>query len=161
MRKNRRAGLLGTAQRLRCTLKHTEFTAVLPENQRYSFVSLSSDPIIAMTFAAGNTIVSNTPEIILAIDASKAREMGIFPAVYSLASDVLDLPRCSESTSRTFPLKFAEELQAHFCQQWPSGSEELMVAIVTISHPTSGMRHNLEKMGLPVLSYHGLIHNRV
>lgn len=118
----------------------------------YSFVSLSSSLIVAVGFAFGN---SNYPKaaVVLAIDAHKARSAGATPAIYSLASDVLDLRRSGEGTDRTFPMENSAELQVHFPDRWPLGSAAAMVAVITTLPPTPDDRLLLEEIGLPVLDY--------
>lgn len=120
--------------------------------QNYSFVSLSSDPVTGTRFAFDNYVKSAETTVVLVIGAPMARKAGALPAVYSLASSVLDLPRSEESADRTFPLGLAHEVQAHFRDRWPRGSEASMVAIITIFPLSPGERCRLEGTGLPMLS---------
>lgn len=121
--------------------------------RNYSYVSLSSDPVAASRFASTDQRVPDEAKVVLAIDARMAQKLGIFPATYSMASDALNLLPSEESTSRTFPVGLAHELQAHFCARWPSGSAEAMVAIITTVPPSPGYRRQLEETGIPVLDY--------
>jgi len=120
--------------------------------QNYSFVSLTSGPVTGTKFAFENYVRFAMTTVVLAIDARMARKAGALPAVYSLASSVLDLPRNKESADRTFPLELAHELQAHFRDRWPRGSEASMVAIITIFPLAPDERCRLEGTGLPILS---------
>jgi len=126
-----------------------------------SFVSLSSNPMIAIEFAFATHVKSSKPTVVLVIDAHEAKAVGIVPATYSLASCVLDLQRSEESVDRTFPLGLAHEVQAHFHDRWPHGSEGAMVAIITISSPTTEERHGLASIGLPIMDYADIFSQRL
>lgn len=119
--------------------------------RNHSFVSLSSNLAVAVKFAFNNYAMHPENTAVVAIDAHKARKMGIVPAIYSLASDVLDLRPGKESVSRTFPISNAAEAQAHFPVMWPPGSGEAMVAIITVFPITPEERRRLESTGLPTL----------
>jgi len=112
-----------------------------------SFVSLSSSPMIAIEFASDGDDRHDGAKIVLVIDAHKAQKLGISPAMYSLASDVLKLRRSAEDTRRTFPMMLADELQAHFCARWPPDSNSAVAAILT-TIPLE--RDELKGTGLPV-----------
>jgi len=119
----------------------------------YSFVSLSSNPAVAIEFTFTNYAMHPENTVALAIDAHKARKAGVVPAIYSLASDVLNLRPDKEDVSRTFPLSNAGETQSHFPVTWPPGSAGSMVAIITTLQITLGERRKLESTGLPMLSF--------
>ena len=121
-----------------------------------SFVSLSSSPVTAINFVRDIQPIYEKAKVVIVIDAHKAQKLGIFPAMYSLASDILRLRRSDENTDRTFPMGFANELQAHFCAQWPPGSEFAMVAIMTSLSLEPNDFHQLEETGLPVLAFEEL-----
>lgn len=121
--------------------------------QNYSFVSLTSGPVMGTKFAFDNYVESAETTVVLVIDAHMARKAGALPAVYSLASSVLDLPRSEESVDRTFPLELAHELQAHFRDRWPRGSEASMVAIITVFPLAPGEQRLVTGTGLPTLSH--------
>lgn len=72
-----------------------------------SFVSLSSSPTVATEFGRFMRGKYRETKVVIAIDARKAQKMGITPAMYSLASDILGLRRSDEGTDRTFPMRFA------------------------------------------------------
>jgi len=116
-----------------------------------SFVSLSSSPVVAARFALDRKGFRGGTKVAVAMDAREARKLGIAPAMYSLASDVLQLRRSAESTGRTFPMGFADELQAHFHGRWPPGSELALVAILATPPLEPAERRQLERTGLPVL----------
>jgi len=78
-------------------------------------------------------------------------EARAIPAIYSLASDVLNLRPDKEGASRTFPMGNASEAQAHFPAMWPPGSDEAMAAIITALPITPTERRKLESTGLPML----------
>jgi len=118
----------------------------------YSFVSLSSSLLASIKFAFNDQFEYTGTPVVLVVDAHKARKAGAIPATYSMASDVLDLPRDAEGVNRTFPLGQAHELQAHFPAQWPPGSAAAMVAIITTMRPTPDELCRLEAMGIPTLS---------
>lgn len=126
-------------------------------SQFRSFVSLSSSPIEAIKFASDRESPRNVAKVVIAIDAREAQKMGIFPAMYSLASDILQLRRSAEGTDRTFPMGFAYELQAHFCARWPPGSELALVAILTVLPLEPDERNQLEVTGLPMLDSGALL----
>lgn len=115
-----------------------------------SFVSLSSSPVTAIEFASGGDGRHDETKVVLVIDARKAQKLGISPAMYSLASDVLKLRRSAEDTRRTFPMVFAHELQAHFQARWPPGSELATVAILTTIPLERAERDGLEGARLPI-----------
>jgi len=117
----------------------------------YSYVSLSSGPAAAPGLTARERRRPGGAKVVLVIDARTVQRLGIFLAVCSMASDVLGLTREEESTGRTFPVRLGHELQAHFCDQWPPGSEEAMVAVLTGAPLSPGDRGRLEETGLPVL----------
>lgn len=114
-------------------------------------MSLSSGPLTAIKFAFEDQVKHAGTPVVLVIDARMARQAGAVPAIYSLASDVLDLPRDEEGVSRTFPLGLAHEAQAHFPSRWPAGSGAVMVAIITALQPSSDELRRLEGTGLPML----------
>jgi len=116
-----------------------------------SFVSLSSSPVVAARFALDREGFRNGTKVVIAMDAREARKLGTAPAMYSLASDALQLRRPAESTGRTFPMRFAHELQAHFHGRWPPGSELAPAAILAMLPLEPGERRQLEGTGLPVL----------
>lgn len=119
--------------------------------RNYSYVPLSSDPVVAARFASTNQRWPDEAKVVLAIDARMAQKLGIFPATYSMASDALNLLPSEESTGRTFPVGLAHELQAHFCAGWPPGSAGAMAAIITtVPLPPEHLRR-LEETGIPVL----------
>ena len=118
-----------------------------------SFVSLSSNPMIAIEFGRYTRDKYKTTKVVIAIDACEAQNLGIFPATYLLASDILGLRRPDEDTSRTFPMGFADELQAHFCARWPPGSNSAVVAILTTIPLKPEERRQLEGAGLPMLDF--------
>ena len=123
----------------------------------YSFVSLSADPVAAMRFAAN---LSNRPyitHVVLAIDAHMARKLGAIPAVYSIASDVVDLRSRSESISRTFQLRYAYELQAHFAHKWPHGSAAMAKSVITLLDPLSVASRLAREMSVPCVPYRDLV----
>jgi len=126
----------------------------------YSYVSLSSNPATALGFTVGRLRRDGETKVVLVIDAHKAQELGIFPAVYSMAADALGLTRAEESTGRTFPVGLAHELQAHFCDRWPLGSEAAMVAVLTTAPLQPDDRIQLEETGLPVLDSEALMPRR-
>jgi len=121
--------------------------------RNHSFVSLTSNPTVATDFAFVNYAKYSETTVVLAINTHEALKAGIVPATYSLASDALDLRRSDESTSRTFPLENAFELQAHFHIRWPAGSGMTMVAIITVFRPTDEERRQLEITGLPIIHF--------
>lgn len=123
----------------------------------YSFVSLSADPVAAMRFAAN---LSNRPyitHVVLAIDAHMARKLGAIPAVYSIASDVVYLRSRSESISRTFQLRYAYELQAHFAHKWPHGSAAMAKSVITLLDPLSVASRLAREMSVPCVPYRDLV----
>lgn len=122
-----------------------------------SFVSLSSSPIAASDFALGRGDPRDEAKVVIAIDAREAQKMGIFPATYSLASDILELRRSDEGTDRTFPMGFGDELQAHFSTRWPHGSELALVAALIVSPLGPDERRQMEGTGLPMLDFGGLL----
>jgi len=124
-------------------------TVSVPRN--YSFVSLSSSPMVAIRFAFRNHALSPETAVVLVIDAQEARRAGIVPATYSLAASVLGLRRGDEDAGRTFPLGLAHEVQAHFPGRWPLDFGEATVAILTIVPPTPDERLKMEGTGLPIL----------
>jgi len=117
----------------------------------YSFVSLSANPAVAVKFAFINYAVRSGNTVVVVIDAHRARKAGVVPAIYTLASEVLDLSPSEEDASRTFPMGNAGEVQAHFPAIWPPGSDKAMVAIITVFPLTPGERRKLESTGLPTL----------
>jgi len=118
----------------------------------YSYVSLSSDLAAAPWFASRGRHGPGGAKVVLAVDARRARGLGIFPATYSMASDALNLPRSREGTRRTFPARNADELQVHFCDRRPPGSGEAMEAIITVGTLPPGDRRMLEATGVPVVA---------
>lgn len=119
----------------------------------YSFVSMSVDPTIAMRFAFSNSCVTPTPHVVLAIDAYRARMLGAVPALYSLASDILNLPASAESVNRTFQMQHATELQTNFSRQWPSASSTMAKAILTVLETPPYVRYLAKELRAPCLSY--------
>jgi len=117
----------------------------------HTFVSLSSSLTVAVKFTFTNYAEHGENTVAMVIDAHKARKAGAIPAIYSLASDVLNLRPYKESASRTFPMGNASEAQAHFPAMWPPGSDEAMVAIITALPITPTERRKLESTGLPML----------
>ncbi|RNJ72019.1 MAG: hypothetical protein EB832_04755 [Thaumarchaeota archaeon S14] len=122
-------------------------------DRNHSFVSLSSNPTMAIQFAFTNYAIYSESTVVLAIDAHSARKTGVAPATYSLVSDVLDLPRSEEDVDRTFPMSNIFELQAHFPVRWPPRSDAAMVAIITVLPLLSDERYKLENTDLPILNY--------
>jgi len=119
--------------------------------RKHSFVSLSPDPTVAVQFAFTNYAEYSEKTVVMVIDAHKARKAGVVPAIYALASDVLDLRPDKEDAGRTFPMGNAREIQAHFPVIWPPGSDEAMVAIITVFPLTPAERRKLERTGLPTV----------
>lgn len=122
----------------------------------YSFVSLSADPVEAIRFASNVVSHPFITNAVLAIDAHMARTLGAVPAIYSLASDVLDLRSSSEAIHRTFPLRYAYELQAHFAPKWPRGSAAMARSVVTLSDPLSIASRLARELSVPCIPHTAL-----
>jgi len=122
----------------------------------YSFVSLSADLKAAIDFAFTMGIPPNFPRVVLAIDARAARALGAIPAVYSLASDVLDLRPGAESVHRTFQIRYADEIQVYFSPQWPSGSAAMARSIITVLEPPPGTTRLAKELGVPCVPYRAI-----
>lgn len=118
----------------------------------YSFVSLSANPTVALKFARYKNRSLLAPNAVLAIDSRRARSQGIVPAMYSMASDVLNLRHGAESVKRTFHMWNAFELQCHFFPKWPRDSSTIARAIITVSGTSSESERLAKVLGVPCMA---------
>lgn len=123
----------------------------------YSFVSMSANPTIALKFARYKTRSFFAPNAVLVIDSRMARSQGIVPAMYSMASDVLNLRRGAESAIRTFHMWNAFELQAHFFPKWPRSSRTMARSVITVSEPSSESERLAKVLGVPCIASSDLL----
>lgn len=118
----------------------------------YSFVSLSANPTIALEFAHYKTRSIVAPNAVLVIDSCRARSQGVVPAMYSMASDVLNLRRGAEGAERTFHMWNAFELQAHFFPKWPRAPSTMARAVITVSEPLYESKRLAKVLGVPCIT---------
>lgn len=123
----------------------------------HTFVSLSSNLRTAIEFAFVPSGPLSPLKVVLAIDSHAARALGATPAMYSLASDILDLRSSEEGIHRTFHLWHAHELQANFSPEWPQGSAKTAKCVLTVLETSPKVSRLARELGVPCMPYHDLL----
>ena len=123
----------------------------------YKIVSMTPIARVALKFALRYIRQRSVPHVIVVLDASLARSLGARPAVYSLATDALDLKPQDERAGRTFRARYADEAQAQFDLAWPTGSSRAVRAVAAVGDPSPHDLWRLERTGTPVVALDDLL----
>ena len=123
----------------------------------YRIFSMTTIPEVALKFALRNLRRYRVPHVIVVLDARLARSLGARPAVYSLASDALDLKPRDERGNRAFKARYADEAQAQFDLAWPTGSSRAVRAVAAVGDPSPHDLWRLERTGTPIVALEDLL----
>ena len=123
----------------------------------YKIVSMTPIARVALEFALRNLRRYRVPHVIVVLDARLARSLGAQPAVYSLASDALNLKPRDERGNRAFKARYAYEAQAQFDLAWPTGSSRAVRAVAAVGDPSPHDLWRLERTGVPVVALEDLL----